>query len=75
MTLYMKDEDRKPFPTWIDERAAETPERVFALIPRTNVVKDGYQRIHLSAACESSGQAILVSRPRIRLGMVFSLHL
>ena len=39
----MKDEDRKPFPTWIDERAAETPERVFALIPRTNVVKDGYQ--------------------------------
>jgi hypothetical protein len=43
MTLYMKDEDKKPFPTWIDERAAETPERVFALIPRTNVVKDGYQ--------------------------------
>jgi acyl-coenzyme A synthetase/AMP-(fatty) acid ligase len=39
----MKDEDRKPFPTWIDERAAETPERVFALIPRAYVVQDGYQ--------------------------------
>jgi hypothetical protein len=39
----MKDEDRKPFPTWVEERAAATPERVFALIPKTDIVKDGYR--------------------------------
>ncbi|RDL38882.1 Uncharacterized protein BP5553_03222 [Venustampulla echinocandica] len=35
--------ERKPFPTMIDERAVEHPDKVFAIIPRTETIHDGYR--------------------------------
>lgn len=37
------DRKRKPFLTLIDQRAAEDPRTVFAIIPRTETVNDGYR--------------------------------
>ncbi len=36
---------RRLIPPYIDRFAAETPERVFARIPETNDLKDGYQDV------------------------------
>jgi hypothetical protein len=34
--------DRKPYPTIVEERAHETPDREYSVIPRTTTLDDGY---------------------------------
>lgn len=34
--------DRKSYAVWVDERARDTPERPYAIIPRSKKLDDGY---------------------------------
>jgi len=38
-------ETRKPYPLVIEERARDTPDRVYSIIPRTTDLQDGYRNL------------------------------
>jgi acyl-CoA synthetase (AMP-forming)/AMP-acid ligase II len=39
----MPDADLKPYPTLIEERSRDTPDRIYAIIPKSTDVQDGYK--------------------------------
>jgi hypothetical protein len=43
--MVIEETKMKPFPTWVDERAHETPDQLYASIPRMRSFKDGYRNV------------------------------
>jgi hypothetical protein len=39
----MSQVDAKPYPTVIEERASDTPDRIYAIIPNSDSLQDGYR--------------------------------
>lgn len=39
---------RKPYPLMVQDRAKDTPDRTFAIIPKTDSIEDGYMNLTYS---------------------------
>ena len=54
--------DPKPYSRIIEERAHDTPDKTFAIIPKLDSHQDRAQKLYLQAICHSGGQNVLVAR-------------